>query len=401
MTWRTKKHTNHDLLLTVALAVTALILFSCQKEDIENGSSNHTVTVYPVISSAFETTVQTRSLNTRYTYNEYTGTRQVLTVNAIAYSKNPNAAQDNTDPSVYDVRDTENDKQGVFSPITDGWRSTVECETNHRYYLYAYSRQMPSANNPVFNFTSESDATLTFDGLDIITTNDPLVCIATSGKVLPANPDPSAYPELTDGKFGIGVIPTTVVEGTSLKAFMAFNHLYSKATLSFRIDETYSLIREVRIKDIKIKVNNGTLTGSHVYGFGTQVLDLDNAATTVGTDPAEINLYDGPTHTASPAQEGDEFIALTTSLVEFGYYYFLPLTETPPMYLEVTYDIYDLKGNCVRQNQTAKNSNLFAAISNNGGKPAAGTNYNIKILVKPTYLYQLSDDDLDLGLTIE
>lgn len=397
MALRTKRHTNHDVILTVAFAVTALILTACQKDDMPD--SNGKVTIHPVIDRAIETSIQTRALSGSYT--EFTENQQTLSAHAIAFQ----VVYDDINERIESTeRDATQDQNGVFSPITNGWRSTVEVEPGYKYYLYAYSRTMPSASTPVFSYGNESNVSLEFNGLDIITESDPLVCVAAAGKVLPDNPAANQYPELTKGTFDItsdidkGMVPSTYTDGTSFKAFMALDHLYSKATLSFRIDSRYSQLREVRIKDIEIKVNNNTLPGTHTYYFYSRNLNL--ASGTASGSAKSINLYDGPNATAQP-QEGDDFIALTTSDREFGHYYFLPIDPTPSMYLEVTYDIYDLQGNPVRQNQTATNNQLFQAISNNGGKATAGNNYRIKILVSPTYLYQLSDDDLELGLTVE
>ena len=383
MALRTNIHTNHDIFRTVALAVAALVLFSCQKEDALDGNSGK-VTIYPVINRSIETTVQTRAL-TGFTYSEFTDGKQTLSANAIAFNAQTNA------------RVADQDKQGIFAPLTQGWRSTIEVEPSYKYNLYTYSRNMPSAST-TFNFGSDSNVSLTFNGLSILTQVDPLVGVAAAGASLPANNvAPANYPELTKGTFSLGTIPAAE-NGSTFKAFLALDHLYAKATISFCIDETYSSLRQVRIKDVQIKMDKGTLTGNHTYTFFDQTLRYASDKAIDGS-AISIDLYDGDNATATPNQ-GDDFIALTTEMREFGYYYFLPLDPTPAMYLEVTYDIYDLKGHPVRENQTAKNSNLFVAISFNGGKAAAGNNYQVNILVSPTYLYQLSDDDLELGLTV-
>jgi len=367
---------------TVALAVAALVLFSCQKEYTQDNDSGK-VTIYPVVSRSVESTVMTRALTG---YSEYTADKQVLSANAVAFN-------------AQNTRMADQDKQGIFAPLTEGWRSTVEVEPSYKYSLYTYSKNMPTATTPTFSFGSATNVSLTLSGLDIVTETDPLVGVAAAGASLPAdNVAPANYPELTKGVFSLGTIPAASQDGSTFKAFLALDHLYSKATVSFRIDENYNNLRQVRIKDIQIKVDKGTLTGNHTYTFYNQKLTLATDKALNGS-AISIDLYDGPNATAQP-NENEDFIALTTSMREFGHYYFLPLDPTPAMYLEVTYDIYDLKGNPIRENQTATNSNLFAAISYNGGKAAAGTNYKVNILVSPTYLYQLGDDDLELGLTV-
>lgn len=387
MTARTKGLSNHNVFKAVAMTAIALLLFSCQNEQI---TEDRRITLYPFIDNKIETAVITRADAVDKTkYTEYTGEdRQALSVQAIAYQ--PNST----------TRAPEMDAAGVFAPLSPtGWRSGVKVEQNYDYNLYVYSNSMPTTTQPTFSLTN--GATLTFDGLNLITTIDPLVCIAASGAVLGDDPDPNDYPNLTEGSFGIGTITTVEVEGEerNTKAFLAMDHLYSKATLSFRVDNQYSQLRKVRIKDVEIKIEKSTLSGSHTYGFPNNRLNLDANKTYTG-NPSSINLYDGPTATAEPEGEND-YVELTTSYQEFGYFYFLPINPIPSMYLQVTYDVCDLKGNVVRADQTASNYSIFSSIDYNGSRAAAGTNYLVKILVSPSYLYQLSDDDLELGLTVE
>lgn len=385
MTVRTKGLSNLNTFKAVAMTAIALLLFSCQNEQI---TDDRRITLYPVIDNKIETTVMTRADAVDKTqYTEYTGdARQALAVKAIAYE--PNST----------TRAQGKDADGVFAPLSPtGWRSGVKVEQNYDYNLYVYSNSMPTATPPTFSLTD--GAALTFDGLDLITTLDPLVCVAASGAVLGDNPDPNDYPTLTQGSFSIGTITTIEVEEEerTTKAFLAMDHLYSKATLSFRVDNQYSQLRKVRIKDVEIKIEKSTLSGSHTYGFPNNKLTLDANKTYTG-NPSSINLYDGPTATAQP--EG-EYIELTTTFKEFGYFYFLPMNPIPSMYLQVTYDVCDLNNNVVRADQTASNYSIFSSIDYSGGRAAAGTNYLVKILVSPSYLYQLSDDDLKLGLTVE
>lgn len=385
MTVGTKGLSNLNTFKAVAMTAIALLLFSCQNEQI---TDDRRITLYPVIDNKIETTVMTRADAVDKTqYTEYTGdARQALAVKAIAYE--PNST----------TRAQGKDADGVFAPLSPtGWRSGVKVEQNYDYNLYVYSNSMPSATPPTFSLTD--GAALTFDGLDLITTLDPLVCVAASGAVLGDNPDPNDYPALTQGSFSIGTITTIEVEEEerTTKAFLAMDHLYSKATLSFRVDNQYSQLRKVRIKDVEIKIEKSTLSGSHTYGFPNNKLTLDANKTYTG-NPSSINLYDGPTATAQP--EG-EYIELTTTFKEFGYFYFLPMNPIPSMYLQVTYDVCDLNNNVVRADQTASNYSIFSSIDYSGGRAAAGTNYLVKILVSPSYLYQLSDDDLKLGLTVE
>ena len=60
-----------------------------------------------------------------------------------------------------------------------------------------------------------------------------------------------------------------------------------------------------------------------------------------------------------------------------------------------TYDVYDKKGNLTRQNCTATNtiniSNLFSGQT----ETLRGRRYTINLTINPTYLYMLSEPDLN------
>ena len=65
--------------------------------------------------------------------------------------------------------------------------------------------------------------------------------------------------------------------------------------------------------------------------------------------------------------------------------------------LTIVYDVFDKKGNKTRSLATATNS-YTTSMKDSDDKPVAikrGNSYRIEITVKPSYLYQLSDGDLD------
>ena len=65
--------------------------------------------------------------------------------------------------------------------------------------------------------------------------------------------------------------------------------------------------------------------------------------------------------------------------------------------LTIVYDVFDKKGNKTRSLATATNS-YTTSMKDSSGNPVAikrGNSYRIEITVKPSYLYQLSDGDLD------
>lgn len=91
---------------------------------------------------------------------------------------------------------------------------------------------------------------------------------------------------------------------------------------------------------------------------------------------------------------------LTETMTLFGPGFFTPLAKPDKpitFQLEVVYDIYDKAGKITRNGATAVNS-YIADMKDLNGNPIEvkrGNSYNIQITVEPTYLYQLSEYDLD------
>ena len=124
------QHTNLICDICVSILLAAVVLVSCQQDDIVE---KNLVTLYPVVERNIETTVQTRALTGYSSYN--TGAnRQTI----YAYAAN------GTDVTL----------TGYFSPsaaATGGWRSTLKAEANKSYYVYTHTA-LPGATNIKLNF---------------------------------------------------------------------------------------------------------------------------------------------------------------------------------------------------------------------------------------------------------
>ena len=91
---------------------------------------------------------------------------------------------------------------------------------------------------------------------------------------------------------------------------------------------------------------------------------------------------------------------LTETMTLFGPGFFTPLAKPDKpitFQLEVVYDIYDKAGKITRMGATAVNSYTANMMDSEGHQIEVkrGNSYNIQITVEPTYLYQLSEYDLD------
>lgn len=354
-----------------------LLTASCGNDEIEKPG----VTLYPVIESQLETVVQTRALTGSYI--PYTGTTQSIYAHAIAFKD--------------DVRHSEEDAHGLFYRYSNTWLSTVDAKEGSQYYLYAHTA-LPGASSPTLLFTDKDHVSLSFNGLSVVTENDPMMCCASTGKTLPDNPAQATWPELTKGLYNIGTVENTIVDEQQVttKVFMAMDHLFAKATILFSIDATYNELRTIRVTGVEIVTENGNLAGTHTYSYNTG--NLTPATWTPSTGSQHIDLFEGENAVVEMDEESPTEVTLTTTPLEFGWFCFLPLqSSAPQLKLVVTYNVYDKSGNLTREAQTAVNANILNRLTS----PVAGTDYHVSIVVSPTYLYQLSDDDVEMELLID
>jgi hypothetical protein len=375
-------HTNLICVNCVSLLLAAVVLVSCQQDELDK----NLVTLYPVVERNIETTVQTRALTGYSSYN--TGAnRQTI----YAYAAN------GTDETL----------TGYFSPSTaaaGGWRSTLKAEADKSYYVYTHTA-LPGATIINFNFSIQNNvdiASLSFSGLSVISNTDPLVGTASAGAFIEAGAT-DQYPELTEGNYYIGEV-ITPANNKSTKVFLALKHLYAKATLRFKVDATYNELRTIKVKQVTVSTTaGGTLPGTHRYNFKNGELKTAENTQVSNATQSTLDILRGASSTVTFDDEEKTAVTLQADdYHEFGWLTFLPATYlggNPNLSITVTYDVYDKSDPAVllRENQTATNSNILRKLASGG---VAGNNYQINITVNPTYLIVLSDTDVSEGLEI-
>ena len=63
--------------------------------------------------------------------------------------------------------------------------------------------------------------------------------------------------------------------------------------------------------------------------------------------------------------------------------------------LTSVYDVYDTKGNLVRENCKATNTLVLSDLFSEQDVSRRGCRYNVSLTIQPTYLYVMSDPDLN------
>ena len=213
--------------------------------------------------------------------------------------------------------------------------------------------------------TTANEATLTITDIKPVTTDD--ICIITGVK----NTDEG----LKEGQF-YWTWPISAGEN-SYKIHILMDHLYAAAKFRLKIDEDYAQLRTVKLKTMTLSTDRESV----------------NASVTLTHNETGASPISDVTYTASGSNDvvviynNDDGTALDVDTPLDIYACFAP-TLSGSLTLVSTYDVYDSQGNLIRQNRTATNKlpNLEAI---------RGQRVQLDLTVNPTYLYVLSDPDLD------
>ena len=356
-----------------------ICLVSCQKEDMADSNDGRFMILPTFYQAGMK--ISTRALISGY--SEYTPAE-----GEAIYAW----AQEHTSGTAL--------LEGKFRRSNSKWYSSLEVEGNKYYRLFAFHPGGISTTGGTFTKSQSGDIfTLSVSPIDIITLGDPSISVAAARSyyVDCAYTDPTPVP----GNFDLGKISTDLNHD---KVLLAMNHLYSKVDMSFTLGETYGKLRSIVITDVKM-----------VSAQGSSSMDLTfNANPT----PSWGNYTDKELAVSLPLPDdsiklsASNTVSLNNNVVEYTYhpagsFCFLPKSGLP-VALEVTYNVYtgdintdpiddsNYNKRIVRKNQTARNGKIMPS-----GTPQAGTSYPVKINVVPSYLYQLSDDDIEIKLIVE
>ena len=172
--------------------------------------------------------------------------------------------------------------------------------------------------------------------------------------------------------------------------YLLFDHLGSALTIGIKVDGDYNLLRTIKLKQLTLQ----TATDTELMTEKADVevwLDKDGSG-----NPITKLTYTptGSSGTGSPVYLSDEGLTLTTSYQSF-LSHFLPISDVTKVVITSLYDVYDKKNNLVRKDCKASNTIRLSDIIPDFQGVQRGWKYGINMTVKPTYLYVLSDPDLD------
>ena len=277
-------------------------------------------------------------------------------------------------------------KEEYFFKSSGSWRLNRQEELNAgTYFLYGYiphDESITASVSTLENKTFADGAVLTLQDLPTTTSED--VCVVVGAK---NGTDADHDGGLQKGQFeyvASGVLNSNYV-------FLLFDHLYAGLRIGMKVDGDYGTMRTIKLRELKVRTASATADTKK-----NTSATITLTKTTDGSDPiTDVTFTPSGEDTSSNSvfKSTDGVLLPTTSFESFDSY-FMPVGITK-LIVTSTYDVYDSKGNLIRKGCEAENTIPISRYGNAVTKFNSGTRYIINMTILPTYLYVLSEPDLD------
>lgn len=252
---------------------------------------------------------------------------------------------------------------------TNKWHAFFNVTPDKTYTVYGYMPKTGEMSSSLTKSTAD-EATLTLSNIKPITTDD--ICIITGVK--------DTDEGLKEGQFSW----YWPIGDEDFSIHLLMDHLYAAAQFQLKIDAEYAKLRTIKLKTMTLSTNKGSVNATVTLTHNTTgASPISDATYTASGSSDEVIIFNNDEGTA---------LDKTTPLVINAC--FAPVLSEN-LTLVSTYDVYDSKGNLIREDCTATNKlpDLDAL---------RGQRVQVNMIVNPTYLYVLSDPDLDNpSLTID
>jgi len=285
----------------------------------------------------------------------------------------------------------------------DIWTSRVALKTLNTgdaaldtYYFYGFMPKGDVTDVVItpYNSSYANGAIMTFNGMDSVTPDDISVIVGVQGY----DGTLANVPDMTNGLGKFSYYP----ESDGRYIFLLIDHFYAGLRFRFRVDTDYAKLRAIKLKKLELvafrneactqlmtkKVSTTVTLGANTSGESPIVDEIEFEPVLESGDMDPVLIYDNETNPVL-LPSGESYTD------NMG---FVPKTSSYYKLIS-TYDVYDTNAdgsprNLIRKDCTAENKidprNLFNQESLDRGKM-----YTVKVTVKPTYLYVLSEPDLD------
>ena len=268
--------------------------------------------------------------------------------------------------------------QAIYTGEGLPWMTTIGVKNSAKYKVFGFMPAGISADDEYSVKIEDNTATLTIP--QMLTVSDKDVCVITGVE---------DHPLVNNEKVLPGVFDYTAnsVSGHGYGVSLLAEHIYSAVEIWFKMQAniTYNDLRTIKLtkvilRNAQMSVVNATIR----LTMGTSETYVPEPVRDITIEKVESTVVAEATLFSSDA--GEEL--KTTSEIKVPGYFTLGNNDTSELVIESVYDVYDKNDVLVRENCHAVNK-----INGLVGSLERGEKKIIKIIVNPTYLYVLSDDD--------
>ena len=305
-------------------------------------------------------------------------------------------AKDKEEPSQSDVLSR------LFYHMTTDWQSNItitDAGPDNNYLIYGF---MPiDAENVSISLLSpntnyKAGAKMSIKGLKVLTQTDPCVIVGVGKQET----------STSDVTLKWGTFDFTFKEGTSdVIDYMSIllDHIYSRYHFKVKIDADYAQLRTIKITKMTLEAlnNDGQTLGSvnatvNIQANTTNSNPLSSVTFSRNVGARMVTLFDKTTTTNTSYTNGIVLDKNTSDFQEAGFC--LAPGDQSVFRLTTVYEVYnrsDKENKLIRTNTVSNTFNTANFKDKKITNTAPGLDHTIQIIVNPTYLYVLSDSDLD------
>ena len=275
----------------------------------------------------------------------------------------------------------------IFYSTTSGWQSNItitDAGPDNHYLIYGFM-PIDAENVNISSATNyNAGATMTIKGLKVLTQTDPCVIVGVGRQ----------QESTSDVTLKWGTFDFTFKEGTSdVIDYMSIllDHIYSRYHFQVKIDADYAQLRTIKITKMTLEA---------LSDDGTQTVGTVNATVNIQTNTTNTNPISSVTFTRNAGTRSVTFfentttpLSLTTSYQDAGFC--LAPGDQHWFRLTTVYEVYNRDNKHIRTNTATNTFDTANFKEHKITNTNPGLDHTIQIIVNPTYLYVLSDSDLD------
>jgi len=403
----------YGLLIALMALISLIVLAGCSKDEAPAGTLNGTQSGEPTGTAMAEVASyvtwfdEVVSKNRTQEANK-TNRAWAIPSGYVAYEDGVQSigiafTRNGENPTVGANPGTPKSMIGTFFKSGDKWRTSVEdIQPNTNYLLYGYIPASPAIKYSITDYDGadgpngangeySDGAIMTLQNVPTVMPHDLCVVIgAKHGYDREHDGNSDGTNRLRMGDFSF----TTSAETTGNFVFLLFDHLYAALRVRITVHEDYTKLRKIKLKSLQLSTQAGETKTRKKTDITVKLEANDGSAspiTEIAYDqPDKYELIEGGLEFWS-SKDGEE---LKSDVYTECVGHFMP-NEITTLILTSVYDVYDRKGNLIRKDCKATNTIVLQELLTGQIRAERGKRYTINLIVQPTYLYMLSEPDLD------